>query len=125
MPSGVKLTARMATTPKPHNLGNHVAENPYESTQRNRGRLSQGRSPATNILRSMLFGASTISLMFALLMLGMIRLGDRGPLERYSPASLLGGAAAFGATVGVVVGAIAGVSRWWVSRVFFDKYLDE
>lgn len=102
-----------------------MTENPYHSTQRNRGRLPQGRSAATNILRSMLFGASTISLMFALLMLGIIRSGDLGPLERYSRASLLGGAVAFGATVGIMVGAIAGVSRWWVSRVFFDKYLDE
>lgn len=102
-----------------------MAENPYQSTQRQRGRLPQGSSPATNILRSMLFGACTISVMFSLLMLGLMRMGDLGPLQRYTPASLLVGAASLGATVGVVIGAIAGVSRWWVSRTFFDKYLDE
>jgi hypothetical protein len=73
----------------------------------------------------MLFGASTIALMFAVLMLGMFRLGDLGPLKRYSTGNLLAGAAAFGAIVGLVVGAIAGVSRWWVSRTYFDRYLDE
>lgn|GEM_PF-2492318 len=102
-----------------------MVENPYESTQRHRGKLSQGRSAAANVLRSMLFGASTISLMFALLMLSMMRIGGLGPLERYSPATLLGGAAAFGATVGIVVGAIAGLSRWWVERAFFDKHEDQ
>lgn len=106
-------------------LPNLPEKNPYESTQRQRGRLPQGRTAATNILRSMAFGMGAISLMFAGLMFGMIRAGDLGPLARYSSGTLLAGAAVLGAIVGFVIGAIAGVSRWWVGRVYFDKFLDE
>ncbi len=69
MPSAVKLTAQMAFLRMLPTRAIDVVENPYESTQGHRGKLSQGRSAAANVLRSMLFGASTISLMFALLML--------------------------------------------------------